>query len=111
MNDVEIFNRCKNIQDMLNDYLSDNHMPTVTEIMAKAGEVEAEGVLTSTHQLYLQQVIAHEYPDINNRIKAAGGSKQVLGILSVVERELISEMLENYLAAQSVTKEEFMAVR
>lgn len=96
---------------MLNDYLSDNHMPTVTEIMAKAGEVEAEGVLTPTHQLYLQQVIAHEYPDINERIKNAGGSRQVLGVLSNVESELIGEMLDNYLEAQAMAKKEFMAVR
>lgn len=111
MDNVEVFNRCKSIQDMLNDYLSDNHMPTVTEIMANAGEVEAEGVLTPTHQLYLQQVIAHEYPDINERIRNAGGNRQVLGVLSSVESELIGEMLANYLESQAVTKEEFMAVR
>lgn len=96
---------------MLNDYLSDNHMPTVTEIMAKAGDVEVEGVLTPTHQLYLQQVLAHEYPDINDRIKNAGGSKQVLGVLSSVETDLIGEMLDNYLEAQALTANEFMAVR
>ena len=95
---------------MINAWLSDNHMATVTEIMAKNGEVEEEGVLTTMHQILLQQAISREYPDINNRIQAAGGEKQVLGVLSSVEKQLIDDMLENYLAAQAAIKEDFVAV-
>ena len=110
MSDATVFNRSKQIQDMINAWLSDNHMSTVTEIMAKNGGVEEEGVLTTMHQILLQQAIAQEYPDIDSRIQAAGGEKQVLGVLSNVEKELIDDMLENYLAAEAAMKEDFVAV-
>ena len=96
---------------MINAWLSDNHVSTVTEIMAQSGEVEEEGVLTTKHQILLQQAIAQEYPDIDSRIQAAGGKKQVLGVLSNVEKELIDNMLENYLAAEKAVREDFVAIR
>ena len=100
MTQEQLFQRNKDIQAMVNSFLSDNHMPTITEMMAKSDKHEVLGVLTPTHKIVLQQMIKHSYPDIDDRIRRARNSSdgrgQILGVLSSTEAGLVDELLENY---------------
>lgn len=106
MTQEEMFQRNKTIQEMINSFLSDNHMPTITEMMAKSDKKEVLGVLTPTHKIVLQQMIKHQYPDIDDRIRksrnSSDGRGQILGVLSSTEASLVDELLEEYQTSQEV---------
>lgn len=94
------FDKNKNIQEMVNDFLSNNGMPTMTEKFAKDGKHEILGILTAEHKIMLQQMILKNYPNINERIRTKRNSetgRQILGVLSSTEWELIEDMLVEYL--------------
>ena len=115
MTQTEAFERNKAIQEMVNSFLSDNHMPTITEMMAKDDKREVLGVLTPMHKIVLQQMIKHEYPDIDDRIRNARNSSdgrgQILGVLSGTEASLVDDLLENYQATREVLPDTLVQVR
>lgn len=111
----ETFNRNKNIQEMVNFFLSENHMPTITERMAASGKREVIGVLTADHKIVLQQIIRQEFPDIDSRIRIARGASdgrgQILGALSATEVELTNELLENFSVQREFDQQELVQAR
>lgn len=115
MTQTEKFERNRAIQEMVNSFLKDNHMPTITEMMAKSDKREVLGILTPTHKIVLQQMIRHEYPDIDARIRNARNSSdgrgQILGVLSSTEAALVDELLEKYRSTQVVIPDTLVQTR
>jgi hypothetical protein len=100
--------RNQNIQKMLNDFLSEEYNITMDDILKKNEEREVIGVITATHKLMLQQMIIHKYPNINELIseksETSSNKKQVLGVLTTVESELIEDLLAEYTFKQEQGK-------
>lgn len=94
------FEKNKNIQEMINDYLKENGYMTLTEKFAANGKHEVLGILTAEHKIMLQQMLIKKYPDINARIRekrnTTDGPGQILSALSSIEWELIEDMLLEY---------------
>ena len=115
MTQTDMFERNKDIQEMVNAFLSDNHMPTITEMMAKSDKREVLGVLTSNHKIVLQQMIRREYPDIDDRIRSARNSSdgrgQILGVLSSTEANLVDDLLINYRSNRVVIPDTLVQTR
>ncbi len=99
-NQEQLFERNKDIQAMINAFLNGNHMATITEIMAKDGKCEIEGVLTPIHKIALQQMIKQRYPNIDEMIRSdqnrVDGHGQILGVLSSTESSLIDNLLDDF---------------
>lgn len=115
MTQEQLFQRNKDIQEMVNSFLSDNHMPTITEMMAKSDKHEVLGVLTPTHKIALQQMIRHQYPDIDDKIRRARNSSdgrgQILGVLSGTEAALVDELLTTYRSNRVVIPDTLVQTR
>ena len=111
MNDEAVFNRNKDIQEMINAFLALNHMPTIAERLAADGKSEVDGVLTADHKIILQQIIKLQYPDIDSRIRDNDGRGQILGAISATEAELTGDLLEQYYAQRDLDQADLVQAR
>lgn len=94
----------KNIQAMLNDFLLEKHQMDMNDFLKNSGEREILGVLTATHKLMLQQMVKNKFPNINELIsqREDNNEGQLLGFMSIVEWELVEDLLNAYTEEKDV---------
>lgn len=103
----ENFSKAIIIKEMVNDYLKNQNMPTITEMRAKEGKKDIIGIVTTDYRIVLQEMVK-KYTDRHNIDLHADSQKKssLLGILSKREKIIIDMLVESYQNYKNNQKEE-----